>query len=921
MKKLVHPSLFNRTQLSRFALVSSALLSPLAFGQADDGIFELEAYTVDGIRGSITKAQEIKRYSPEFVDAISAEDIGKFPDQNLAESLQRISGVTITRNRGEGQNVSVRGLPSDFTRVQFNGHTLPSPNGSRSFDFTIIPSAFISGLEVYKSPAADLEEGGISATVKVVTPRPIDVGKRLFSATVSGVNEENSGSTDPKVSFLFSDVFSEGKFGFTFGAHYDKRSLETHQFQAFGAELGNESSRGPTPQIDYNLDGDFEDSVRFNHATNYAAAPETRERKTFLATGQWRPSEETDFWIETMMSEFDVEGELPLNSFRWTNIRGEVTDSNIVASPMTGDSADGFADYLEVDGVDWRSNSRQNSYTDDLLTVAIGGNREMGDWVIEAEASFSDSERLQTNLAHATIGRAHASYDVRDDIGAIPAIRYASGFDPADATAFRGIGVNGNLDRAIRDENTDFRIDVDRDLDIGFLGDTSLSKLEFGAKYSTREQFSGARRLSVSGQAVANLLGEAFDPSIEGGSYDASRFMVLNTPSDFFGGYDGPINFPTSYLASNTSALFEEVTLDQLIEAGSISEGGPGQYTVDEDVTAVYVKLNFEDAQKNLSGNFGIRYVTTDQTSSGFFPDVSTLSFNQGGAVTNVESSNSSMSRSYSEILPSFNMKYYISDDVLLRFAAARVMSRPSLSILSPATSYNVNVRSISSSNPFVEPFLADQFDLSLEWYHGDAGLFTISPFVKKIDSFIVSATNKEQVSYFDETEGVQKTAEFTRFQPDNGAGSDLFGFEVAWTRPLDFIAEGLGFQANYTAVTADDVQASEDGPFLPITGLSENSYNIVTYYENDKLGLRLSYNYRDDFIVSNASYFGDGEFTEAYSQLDLSADYKLNENVTLFLEGLNLTEETLSQVNSFGLLRNLEDNGRRLVFGVRAKL
>lgn len=160
MKYLEYPRTLTGTQLRRVALVGCAVLSTCAFAQdEDENVFELEAFTVDSIRGSITKAQEIKRYSPEFVDVISAEDIGKFPDQNLAESLQRISGVTITRNRGEGQNVSVRGLPSDFTRVQFNGHTLPSPNGSRSFDFTIIPSAFISGLEVYKSPASDLEEG------------------------------------------------------------------------------------------------------------------------------------------------------------------------------------------------------------------------------------------------------------------------------------------------------------------------------------------------------------------------------------------------------------------------------------------------------------------------------------------------------------------------------------------------------------------------------------------------------------------------------------------------------------------------------------------------------------------------------------------------------------------------------------------
>ncbi|MCH6257544.1 TonB-dependent receptor [Puniceicoccaceae bacterium K14] len=889
---------------------------------AEEGTtYELDEFVVSGFRNSITKAQEIKRSSDSMLDAISAEDIGKFPDQNLAESLQRISGVAISRERGEGQSISVRGLPSDFTRVQFNGRTLPSSNGSRSFDFTILPSTFISALEVSKTPTADTEEGGISATVNVKTLRPLDFGRRAISLSLANVHEENAGENDIKASLLYNDVFKDGTFGLTLGAHYDKRTVESHVFQGFGVESGTENSRGPTSEIDYNVDGDFDDVIRFAHATNYSALPETRERKTLLATGQWKPVGGVDFWAEFLMSEFEVDGEFPLNSFRWTNIRGEVTDSNIVANPLEGDAAAGFADFLEVDGVDNRNNSRQDVFTDELTTFALGGKREFDDWIVEAELSYSESEKVSSSLSHEVIGRAFASYDVTSDVSDIPTLIYADGFDPLDGTNFRGIGVNGNLDQQTLDENTDFRVDVDRILDVNLGESLILTSFEFGAKYSTREQFQGRRFLSVSPEAVASLVGEGYDPDIEGGSYDASRFMQVVSPSDFLDGYGGSSVFPSNYLSSSFGLLLEETSLASLIAAGTIAEGGPQEYTVEEDVSAAYVKLNFSDSENKLSGNIGLRYVSTDQTSIGFIPDFDTLSFNQGGAVTNVESSIDSISRSYSEILPSLNLKYSLSNEWQLRFGLARTLSRPDLSVLSPATSVNINVRSISSSNPNVDPYLADQVDLALEWYHGDAGLLSISPFYKKLDSFIVSASQEEQITYFDESESVQKTDTFSRFLPDNGEGADLYGFEISWARTLDEILKGLGVQANYTYVSADDVQGVEDGPFLPITGLSENSYNLITYYENKRFGVRLAYNFRDDFIVNNTSFFGDGEFTNSYSQFDLSANYNVNEKVSLFLEALNITDETLERVNSFGLLRNLEDNGRRVVFGVRAKL
>ncbi|MEX2961121.1 TonB-dependent receptor [Microbulbifer sp. TYP-18] len=886
----------------------------LAQNGADTTIEEVQ---VVGIRGSLESASEIKRDLDVVADVISAEDIGKFPDQNLAESLQRISGVQISRNRGEGQDVSVRGLSPDFTRVQFNGRTLPSATGGRSFDFTILPSDFVSALEVYKTPSADMEEGALSATVNVKTPRPLDIGERSVVTSVKAVREDNSGETTGDISALYSDVFADGEFGITLGAHYDKRSVESHIFEAFGLEPGSEGARAPTPTLDYNLDSDSDDSFRFNHASNFSQLQEDRERTTLLATLQWQPTDDLDIWFESLYSEFDIVGALPLNSFRWTNVLGSVTDSNIAPDPL---GSDGLIDFLSIDGVDNRNNARTTNSNDKLTAFSLGAKYFLGDWVAEGEIAYGKSENSITSLSHEVIGRARASYDIRNNPGGIPRVEYADGFDPMNRANFRSLGFNGNLDQPTEDENLDVRLDLDRDIDLQLFDALSFNKLEFGVKYSARKKFNGYRLLGVDAETLAGLLGEAYDPNVEGGSFDASNYLTVYAPDDFLDGVSGSTAFPQTWLSADVDTLLNIVPLSTLVENGTITEGGSDEINVEEEVLAGYAKLNFEGLDGRLSGNFGVRIASTDQESRGNIADFSTVRFDQGGAATFVDTSPSSTSRSYTEVLPSFNLRYNITDDVLVRFGAARVMSRPSLSVLSPATSINVNVRTISSSNPNVDPFLADQLDLSLEWYFADGGMISVAPFAKFIDSFVVSATKQEQVTFTDLEGANPQTASFTRFLPDNGRGSDLYGLEINYQQPLDFIADGFGLIANFTVVDADDVQTAEGGPLLPLDGLSEINYNLVGYYENDIFGARLAYNYRDEFVNSGTNYFGDGSFTEEYKQLDFSSSIEVSENVSVIFEALNLTNEVLVQVNSLGVNRGVEDVGRRITMGARVK-
>jgi iron complex outermembrane receptor protein len=890
--------------------LTTILFTSTSFAQTEES---LEVIEVTGIRGSLEKASEMKRSLNVIADVISAEDIGKFPDQNLAESLQRVSGVQISRNRGEGSNVSIRGLSPDFTRVQFNGRTLPSATGGRNFDFTILPSDFVSALEVYKTPSADIEEGALSATVNVRTARPLSSGETSLVTSIKAVKEDNSGDTDPDISAFYNFVNDNKTFGFTIGAHYDSRSVESHIFEAFGLELGSEGSRGPTPTLDYNIDGDTDDSFRFNHGTNFSQLTEDRERTTLLGALQFRPNSDTDIWLETMYSEFDIAGTFPLNSFRWTNVRGSVVSSSITSDPL---GSEGLIERLEIAGVDNRNNARTTDSNDKLTSFSAGVKYNISeDWQLEAEISHAKSENSRTSLSHEVIGRANAYYDFSNDYGGVPEVGYSPGYDSLDGSNFRSVGFNGNLDQPTEDTSTDVKIDFDYTVDWGM-----IYSVEFGAKYTAREKFNGFRSLGVSSETLAGLLGETFDPTIEGGSFNASAYMSAYSPSGFFDAYSGPASYPTQWLSADVSTLLAAVPLSTLIANGTITKGGSRQINVKEDVMAAYAKVNFEGMNDRLSGNFGIRVVSTDQESVGNIPDFSTITFDQGGAQTFVDTSESSVSRSYTEILPSLNLKYELADDVLLRFGAARVMSRPALNVLSPATTISVNTRTINSSNPNVDPFLADQLDFSVEWYFEDGGMFSVAPFAKFIDSFVVASTNDEQVTYSDLDGSNSVTTAFTRFLPDNGKGSDLLGIEFNWQQPLDMVVEGLGFTVNYTMVDADDIQTAEDGPLLPLDGLSESSYNLVAYFENDTFGARLAYNFRDEFVNNGLNYFGDGSLTDEYSQLDFSASYNVTENVSIDFEALNITDEVLIQLNSLGINRGLEDVGKRFTLGVRAK-
>ncbi len=757
---------------------------------------------------------------------------------------------------------------------------------------------------------ADMEEGALSATVNVRTPRPLDIPERTIVGNISAMYEDNSGESTPDLTFLYSDVFANGTFGLTVGAHYDERTVESHGFSAFGLQEWVEVGTN----VDYNMDGDLDDTFRGLHLNQLVAGPEERERSSVMVNLQWQPNEDTDIWLETFYSEFQSDGIGPGLALRFGNHFGPTTAFSAV--PDTTYGSDGIVEYIEMTDVLINPDMRNFKIDEDFITAALGAARQFGDWTVEAELSYSKNEALSSSLGFVAWATADVFYDTRaKGFGALP----VDGFSSGDPSTFYITNLNGNYKTPSSGENTDFRVDIDKELS-GGNGGFGATSIEFGAKYSDRNKMSEWNNVDVSGAALSQLLGGPIVPDTPLPGFngvDASQWMTEQRFTNFLSGFDGR--------ASNEfSGLWPDVRL--LNTADILAASGPpvnnAGLTVDvsEVTLAAYAKLNFEADDGRLSGNFGLRYVSTDQESFGNISDLSTIRYNPATVQTTVDTTPGFFERSYNELLPSLNIRYQVSDEVVARFGAARVMSRPDLAILSPSTSINIQTAFVSAQNPGVNPFLADQLDVSLEWYMGNGGVLAIAPFAKFIESFIVSANNDTTLTYFNEVTLQNETIDAIVAQPDNGVGSDMYGVEINWMQPLDFFVDGLGTIFNTTIVQASDIQFAEGGAVLPLPGLSEVSYNAIVYYENDRFGARLAYNYRDGFIETSNTNFNNAIEVDAYNQLDFSANFLLTDNVSLRLEAININDSVLTKNNGIGVLRFVEDVGRRVTFGLHAK-
>lgn len=930
----------NRRGLVSWCAMAAVLGSSPAHAQdatQDDFAAEEEnTIVVTGIRKSLESAANLKRNSVQIVDAITAEDIGRFPTENVADASQRITGVQITRTRGNGAQVSIRGLPTAFTRVQLNGSTLTSAlfdlqgggaGGTidRSFDFRTLPTDFVRTLEVSKSPTADQQEGGLSGTINVATVRPLELGKTTFTGSAFGVYNNNYGSVTPRVTGLASTVLADGRLGLLITGGYDRSKTQTH---GNGYDLINrfpESLRG----FDYNGDGDLADVFNIPGQVRTDIFDEDRERINVAAVIEFKASDSLTVYAEGFYGKFDTLVDNFQNLHIFTNATGgpfpgstfeSVTIDGIDPSQLIAGAP--FATVLGQRGVDTRGLNRQNRSSANTYYAKGGIEFENDVWTANATVSYSKSDMVGDNLGLAQIARFDVQYDCSPGEQlcgiTLPAASEAIYLDPRQP---RIASLNGAFGRQIDDTITELQGNIARE----FEGDI-ITRISFGAVASWRETFADATAIVVGAPALASVAGlerVGTTNSFFGTPYG---FVVGARRGDFLSHYNGSLTFPTQWVTSDTGQLLADVARADLVRVGTLLANETSIIDVTEDILAAYVRADFGDVDAPVSGNAGVRVVRTSATMSGFSPNLAGVVVNvdAGGVATVPPAGPVAITNTYTEILPSFNLKLNVTDNFVLRFGASRTMARPTLSEISPSTTIagaGTNF-TISTGNPSLEPFISLNFDATAEWYPNADTTVTLALFTKDLATLIRDETSTVffPIIFRSQLNGTDTVVnqQFQQTRPANQEGVTLRGAELGVQQFFSFLPGPLsntGMQANYTYISNSDPNV--------LTAASKHNFNVSAFYEDDFIAVRGSYTWRDSFVTEGLpdGQFGLGLTQEARGNLDVNLTLNITDFLSIVAQGTNVLNNADISFTTLGNLpQRYFDVGAQYMVGARFK-
>jgi len=871
---------------------------------ASDQAVQLNGVQVTGVRASLAESVALKREADTVSDSISSEDVGKFPVRNVADALQRITGVQVNRSYGEGSTINLRGLPSDMVMNVYNGRQLPSPEGGRSIDYSILPTDFIRSLTVYKSPTADMPLTGLAGTVSIEPIKPLELKDRLTAINVTGIYDYNSKKGDPELSAFYADKFLDNTLGFAIGGQYSKRAVAKDWSSSWYFEPRQEVPPGSGSALypngfDANHNGVYTDTYRLWHYTDDREEFGTRARKSFTAMLQWHPNETLDLHSDYLYSWQRDDITPAAIEVRNTNAAGAF--SNTVTDP-----------YNDIVAMHVANNQIFSSaYTGNELklmqSLGVGGTWTPNDkWTVEAGADTGKaSDKLNSNQLLAYTYQ-DTWYDLRTDPGGLPSWGFSNpNFNLLDPNNYYINGIRGSLTRN-KNEVHSGHINATFQTDLGW-----LKSIQFGANKSSNSF--GQNGYSVYTNDIpelAQLTGQPVVtcPVVGGNCISAAPYMRLApTGGNYLNSYSGASTFPKGFLYADPYGLFGKYSIAQLTAAF------PGflQYSpsanVDEKILAQYLRLNFGSDDDRWSATLGIRHEKADTSVRTYsvvmdkiLYDPNADQFTDQANPTMKASVLSAASTSKGQWLPSFTFKYSINDDWLVRLAAAREMTRPNLNNLSQSQSLEIlqtptgggnPLADTSSGNPRLEPYLANSYDASVEWYFSKEGMASATVFYKDVSNWEFSS--QEYKTYpINLVGGGTRDIPFLVTSVANGAGLKIKGLELSYQQPFTFLPapwDGFGVVANYTYVDASDVTNKATGVTTPTLGISKTSYNASVYYEKEKFNLRASYNYRGGYrgayqngpgsVQGPLDYWGVAPiYTKAYGQVDLSGGYKVND-------------------------------------------
>ncbi|GGN03196.1 TonB-dependent receptor [Shewanella xiamenensis] len=869
----------------------------------------IEVIQVTGIRRSLQESQSLKMSSSSIVEAISAEDIGKLPDVSIAESLARLPGVSAQRLDGRANVISIRGMGPDFTTATLNGREQASVNDNRSVEFDQYPSELLNRVVVYKTPDASVMAQAIGGTVDMQTISPLSHGEQTIAVAVRGEMNDlgalNSGSDDKgyRGSISYIDQFADDTLGVAIGYARMMSPNQEERWQAWG--------------YPDNANGD---SV-LGGAKPFVRSSEL-ERDGLLAVVEYAPNDRFHSTLDVYYSKFVDDQRL-----RGIEIPAAWgTNGGVVATT----TVDGLVTEGVIKGAEVVVRNDVNKRDADSLSLGWNNKFSVNDsWNLEADVSLSKANRTDIGMeSYSGTGRGTG-------VGAVDDLSFAyngkggyvfdHNLDYADKNLIKlgdplgwgsPLGANtqdGFINKPeIEDELTSLRLSAEYILDGG-----AVRSIEFGVNRTDRD------KTKVDKGYYLTLKG--YDGSADYTMTVPDKYLLDPTSLAFFG--------MGNVLSYDSLAFYNDGNYIETDVAGVDLSRATNSWAVQEKVTTGYVLANLESEVFGIpfTGNAGLQAVHTDQSSDG------TVSTVEAGKVILTPRT---AGDSYVEWLPSLNLSFEVADSQVVRFAAARTLTRSRMDKMNANLNYSYTANPSSGNlnwngnagNPELRPWLARQYDLGYENYFSDQGYFSVAVFYKDLENYVYN-----QFTEFDfSTLFPQKPTDNpigNIDQPQNGEGGYVQGIEAAVSVDFGMFADVLGGFGTVLSGSYNDSEVKETPTSEPTTlpGLSEKTFNATVYYENSGFEARISSRYRSDFLgeVTKISLQRENVNIKAETVVDAQVSYDFSESGIESLYGLsvlfqvnNLTNEPFTSY--FGsdqrLVRDYQNYGRNFMLGANYK-
>ncbi|MBV6840072.1 TonB-dependent receptor [Xanthomonas euvesicatoria] len=825
--------------------------------QTSPSVSTLDEIKVVGYQASLGKALNVKRNADAIVDAISAEDIGKFPDTNVAESLSRLSGITVDRQFGEGEKVSILGTDPALNRVLLNGQTIAStswggdPNDpdSRSFNYSTLAPEVVGLMEVYKTPEARIDEGSIGGTVIVHTRKPLDLDRNTLTGTVSYGYNDGSDEGKPNASALYSWKNQDQTLGALASVMHSQRVLRRDGVEIFGYD--NVQGAGFPPGVVGNNTGVFPTSI------NTALFQQTRKRDGVSAALQWKPDSDFELNLTGLYVKESFDNYNQSRYGYWGSTPGDAQalgfENGIATSGTFGDQSNTYLDgYLR--------NSQVSTGSIHLRTDWHGEG-----WNASSQVGYTSSQGGAERI-YGIQFRNLAGYSYAID-GRRTAMDYST--DPTNAAAMQLNNASASHSPQY-DKERYLQLDFDHAVEWG-----PFTQILTGIKLTNHAtgQSSYSRTWTPNDGSTLAAFSPGTTPSgyLDGlsTSTDMQRWSTINSGAigRYIGGLEGNDGLPISYA---------------------------GNYSIQEQNRAWFLQGNFSG--ERYRGNIGVRYVHSRDSTDGY-------SYAPGGGYTPVN-----FLSSYGKWLPSFNIAYDLRDDLMLRFAASKVIARPRYTNMTPYVATDDTTLTASTGNPGLSPYESTNLGASLEWYFSDSSLLSGEFFSRDISNYILT-TVQDRVFFNNATGG---SSTYQTSVPTNAGDATVRG--VALNLQHNF-GNGFGVVANYTYS-----DSNTDGDYsLPYN--SRNAYNISPYYEQGKWSARVNLGWRSEYFTQIGRLNGQ-QMTDAFTQVDASFGYQATERLRVALEATNLLDETyFSYIGNKNQPYYIYKNGRSFMLSLNFKL